>query len=73
MQQEYEFELIKGVQMTVDTSFLNKERQYRRDFPDISCKIGKYQADVGVHKFSYRDLRAEISIFVIKIDDRDPL
>ena len=24
-----------------------------------------------MHKFSYRDLRAEISIFVIKIEDKD--
>ena len=35
--------------MTVDTSFLTRERQFRREYPDIACKIGKYQADVGVH------------------------
>lgn len=42
MQQEYEFELVKGVQMNVDTTFLNKERQFRREYPDIACKIGQY-------------------------------
>ena len=42
LQQEYEFELIKGAQMTVDTSFLTRERQFRREYPDIACKIGRY-------------------------------
>ncbi len=56
--------------MEVDTTFLNKERQFRREYPDIACKIGSYSADVGVHKFSYRDLRTEISLYVIKIDEK---
>eukprot|EP00347_Sterkiella_histriomuscorum_P015972 403354991 len=73
MQQEYEFELVKGVQMTIDSTFLNKERQFRREYPDIACKIGQYQADVGVHKYSYRELRSEINIFVIKLDEKDPI
>lgn len=69
LQQEFEFELLKGGQLQVETTFLNKERQFRREYPDIACKIGVYQADVGVHKFSYRDLRTEISLYVIKIDE----
>ena len=71
MQQEYEFELIKGVNMNVDTSFLNKERQFRREYPDIACKIGNYEAEVGVHKFQYRDYKTEINIFVIKLQEKD--
>ncbi len=51
LQQDYEFELFKGVKMLVTTKFLKKERQYRRDFPEIACKIGDYQAEVGIHKF----------------------
>lgn len=51
MQQEYEFELIKGIQMVVDTTFLNKERQFRREFPDIACKIDAYEAEIGIHKY----------------------
>jgi hypothetical protein len=37
--------------MTVDTTVLNKERQYRREYPELATKIGKYQAEVGIHKF----------------------
>lgn len=59
--------------MTVDTTFLNKERQFRREYPDIACKIGVYQAEVGVHKYSYRDYKSEISIFVIKPDEKDAI
>ena len=71
MEQEYEFELVKGVQMQVDTTFLNKERQFRREYPDISCKIGVYQAEVGVHKFQYREFRTEVNIFVIKLQEKE--
>lgn len=51
MQQEYEFEIIKGTQMIVDTTFMNRERQFRREYPDIACKIGTYDAEVGIHKY----------------------
>jgi hypothetical protein len=42
LQQDYEFELVKGVKMMVTTNFLKKERQYRREFPEIACKINEY-------------------------------
>ena len=59
--------------MTVDTTFLNRERQFRREFPDIACKIGKYEAEIGIHKYQYRDFKQEINIFVIKPDEKDPI
>jgi hypothetical protein len=42
LQQDYEFELVKGVKIMVTTNFLKKERQYRREFPEIACKINEY-------------------------------
>lgn len=59
--------------MEVDTSFLNKERQFRREFPDIACKLGVYYSEIGIHKYHYREMRAEICIFVIKLDEKDPI
>lgn len=57
--------------MTVDTSILNKERQYKREYSEFAQKIGKYQAEVGIHKYSYRDFKLDINIFVLKIDDNN--
>lgn len=37
--------------MSISTNFLKKERQFRREYPEIACKIGDYQAEVGIHKF----------------------
>jgi hypothetical protein len=51
LQQEYEFDLVKGAKMSISTNFLKKERQFRREYPEIACKIGDYQAEVGIHKF----------------------
>jgi hypothetical protein len=37
--------------MDVSTKFLKKERQFRREYPEIACKIEEYKAEVGIHKF----------------------
>lgn len=55
--------------MTVDTTFLKRERQYKREFPEIACKIGLYEAEVGIHKFTYRDIKTEINLFVIQLKE----
>ncbi len=57
--------------MQVTTTFLKKERQFRREFPEIACKINDYQAELGIHKFEYRDLKSQINIFVIKLAEKD--
>lgn len=57
--------------MTVSTKFLKKERQFRREYPELASKLGEYKSEIGIHKFLYRDLGAEINIYVIRIAEKD--
>jgi hypothetical protein len=70
MQQDLEFELAKGFKMPISSNFLKNERQFRREYPEIASKMGEYQAVIGIHKYQYRDLKSEIHIYVIKLEER---
>lgn len=57
--------------MAISTNFLKNERQFRREYPDIASKMGEYYAEIGIHKYSYRELKSEINIYVIKLEERN--
>jgi len=56
--------------MEVDTRYLRGEQQYARDFPELYERLGVYEAEVGLHKFSFmRTLKKEINLYTMRLLD----